>query len=221
MLHWSVTTGATTPADEDTHALGSTGFVMATGVAIPGAVWSTTVTVKVAWEELPAASTEVYTTEVVPKANTVPGFRLLVTVGCAVQLSAETGKDHVTTAVHALLAVGTTMLDGTLVQTGPWLSVTVIVKVAVAVRPLMSVAVYVTAVVPTGNRAPGLWLLTNNVPGQLSVTVGIVQETGAVHKPELAATVMLAGTLVMMGSRSTTNTQKPAVSELPLTSVAV
>jgi hypothetical protein len=76
-------------------------------------------------------------------------------------------------------------------------------------------------VVPTGNRAPGLWLLTNKVPEQLSVTVGTVQVTGAVHKPELAATVMLVGRLVMIGSRSTTNTQKPAVSELPLTSVAV
>jgi hypothetical protein len=82
----------------------------------------------------------VYTTEVVPKANTVPGLRLLVTVGCAVQLSAAIGAVQVTTALHALLAVGTTMLDGTLVHNGTWLSVTVTVNVAVAVRPLMSVA---------------------------------------------------------------------------------
>jgi hypothetical protein len=76
-------------------------------------------------------------------------------------------------------------------------------------------------VAPTGNKAPGLRLLANKVPGQLSETVGTVQVTGAVHKPELAATVMLAGTFVMIGLRSTTNTQKPAVSEFPLTSVAV
>ena len=75
--------------------------------------------------------------------------------------------------------------------------------------------------VPTGNKEPGLRLLTKDAPGQLSVTVGTVQVTGAVHKPELAATVMLAGTLDMIGSRSTTKTQKPAVSEFPFMSVAV
>jgi hypothetical protein len=116
--------------------------VMFAGMLVKvGAVWSTTVTVKVACAELPDASTELYTTVVVPKANTVPGLRLVVTAGCAVQLSEAIGAVHVTTALHALLAVGTTMLEGTLVQTGTWLSVTMTVKVAVAVRPLLSVAV--------------------------------------------------------------------------------
>jgi hypothetical protein len=138
-----------------------------------------------------------------------------------VQLSAAKGAFQVTAALHELVDVGTTMLDGTLVHTGLWLSVTVMVKAAVATRPLMSVAVYVTTVVPTGNKAPGLKLLTNKVPEQLSVTVGTVHVTGAVHKPELAATVMFEGTWEMTGSRSTTNTQNPAVSALPFTSVAV
>ena len=46
------------------------------------------------------------------------------------------------------------MSEGTLAKAGASLSVTVMSKVEVAVLPWMSVAVYVTVVVPTGKASP-------------------------------------------------------------------
>src|SRR5258706_456801 len=85
---------------------------------------------------------------------------------------------------------------------GGWLSVTVTDCWQVAVLPLLSVAVQVTSVVPTGKLA-GALLVT--VTPQLSATTGAPRFTPeATHGPLLAFTVRLAGHGIVGGVASVT-----------------
>jgi hypothetical protein len=194
---------------------------MLAGTVMTGAVWSTTVTVNEAEAALPATSTPVKVTVVVPSGKTSPEALLLVTTGWAVQLSATVNADHVTTASHDVARAAIVMFAGTLLHTGSSVSLTVTVKLAEVVFPLLSVAVYVTVVAPTAKAWPGVWVEVSTVPLQLSVNDGASHVTTAEQSPASFETVMFAGILLRTGFRSRTSTQKPDVSEFPFTSTAV
>ena len=106
---------------------------------ITGLVLSATITLKVQVAVLPATSVAVYVTGVVPKENSDPEVWVLVKLEIE-QLSVAVGAVHVTLALQDPLA-DTVMLDGHPVITGLVLSVTVTLKVQVAVLPEPSVAV--------------------------------------------------------------------------------
>ncbi len=114
-----------------------------------------------------------------------------------VQLSVAVGSVHDTAAVHWPVVVVRVMSAGQPVMTGFWVSFTVTVKLQVELPlPEASVATYVTVVVPTGNVEPGVCdfvqvMLPDAV--QLSVAVGSVQVTAALHRLLSFAWVMLAG----------------------------
>ena len=102
-----------------------------------------------------------------------------------VQLSAEVGSTHVTSAPQTPASVFTDMFAGKLSIVGASLSVTVTVKLAEKVLELASVAVYVIVVTPAGNVAP----LANPAvcailePAQLSAEVGSTHVTAASQTP--------------------------------------
>jgi hypothetical protein len=75
---------------------------------------------------------------------------------------------------------------------------TVTVKVHWLVLPLLSRAVFVTVVVPTGNVKPLGGTLTKFVTVQLSVAVTI-NDTSREHAPGCAFNVMFAGQLITGG----------------------
>jgi hypothetical protein len=78
---------------------------------------------------------------------------------------------------------------------GGVVSLTVTVKLQVEVLPALSLAMYVTVVVPTGKVSPGLWLLVRVGVPQSSVAVGGVQVTTWSHvvRPTPVPTVILPG----------------------------
>ena len=74
---------------------------------------------------------------------------------------------------------------------------------------------------PTSNVAPGLWVLVTVAP-QLSVAVGAVHVTAALHTPASLLTVMSAGVPEKTGSSpSVTVMSKLSVVSLPSASFAV
>jgi hypothetical protein len=103
---------------------------------------------------------------------------------------------------------------------GASLSVTVIIKLQLAVLPDPSVAVQFTVVAPLENVAPD---------GGTQTTVGVenasvasaVKFTTVEHAPGSALRVMSAGQLIIGGSESTTVTLKLLVRVLPAASVAI
>src|SRR5439155_13811322 len=106
------------------------------------------------------------------------------------QLSVAVGAVQPTTAVHMPGSVFCTMLPGQPAMTGSWLSLTVMLKLHVAVLPLVSWAWYTIVVVPTGKEPPlagppSVRMIV--APGQLSFTPGSVQETLAAHWPGAAS----------------------------------
>jgi len=139
-----------------------------------GAVLSTTVTVNVHVELLPAASVNVYVTGVEPKLKLAPDVCVLVGVIDPPQLSKAVGADHVAVAEHEAPAV-TVIFDGHPLTTGAVLSTTVTVNVHVALLPAASVNVYVTGVEPKLKLAPDVCVLVGVIdPPQLSIAVGAV-----------------------------------------------
>jgi hypothetical protein len=139
-----------------------------------GAVLSTTVTVNVHVELLPAASVNVYVTGVEPKPKVAPDVCVLVGVIDPPQLSKAVGAVHVAVAVHEAPAV-TVILEGHPLTTGAVLSTTVTVNVHVALLPAASVNVYVTGVEPKLKLAPDVCVLVGVIgPLQLSIAVGAV-----------------------------------------------
>src|SRR5439155_1559336 len=121
------------------------------GQVIAGGCVSFTVTVKVHVEVLPCASVAVLVTVVAPTAKAKPLAGPLVTVA-TVQLSvALTAK--VTLLAHVPGAVFTVRFAGQVIA-GGCVSFTVTVKVHVLALPLLSRAVLVTVVAPTGNANP-------------------------------------------------------------------
>jgi hypothetical protein len=91
------------------------------------------------------------------------------------------------------------MLAGQLI-TGDSLSVTVTLKVHDTELPQLSVAVYVTDVVPAGKVSPELCELTITGELQLSLKEGAVQVTVAPQVPGALFTVMSAGHPVTVGA---------------------
>src|ERR1043165_4929440 len=107
-------------------------------VVMMGFVTSLTVTVKLQLCEFPATSVAVAQTVVVPTGKTEPDALLVTTVGTEQLSLAVTVK--VTKAEHVPTGASTMMLGGH-VMVGGVLSLTVMVCVALAVRPTPSVAV--------------------------------------------------------------------------------
>ena len=78
------------------------------------------------------------------------------------------------------------------------MSTTVTVKLHVALLPLLSRAVLVTVVVPTGKAKPLAGLLVTVTPGQLSLAL-TVKITLLVHTPGAALTVKFPGQVICGG----------------------
>jgi hypothetical protein len=180
-----------------------------------GAVLSVTVTLKVHVAVFPAASVAVYVTALVPRLNEVPG-------GVRVEIVAQpfaVGAVQVTTFEHSEAVNETLMLEGHPDITGAVLSVTVTLKVHVAVFPAASVAVYVTAVVPRLNDVPdGVRVEIVAQP----FAVGGVQVTTLAHSEAVNETLMLEGHPEMTGAvLSVTITLNVHLDVLPAASVAV
>src|SRR6266511_8253 len=147
---------------------------MLVGQLIAGGSLSLTVTVKLHVAMLPAASVTRKTLVVTPTGKPDPLANPPV---CAVsapgQLSLPTGVVYVTTALHWPTSTLVAMLVGQPIA-GSSVSLTVTVKLHVAVLPAASVTTKVLVVTPTGKAAP----LVNppvcavTAPGQLSVPAG-------------------------------------------------
>src|SRR5437773_10586437 len=97
---------------------------------------------------------------------------------------------------------------------------TVTVKLQLLALPLLSRAVLVTVVVPSGKAKPLTGLLVMFVTAQLSVAV-TAKGTLLVHTPGAALTVRFAGQVICGGWLSSTVTVKVHVLALPLLSRAV
>src|SRR5436190_17497448 len=99
------------------------------------------------------------------------------------------------------------MLAGQLIS-GGWVSRTVTVKVHRLLLPLLSRAVLVTVVTPTGKAKPLGGTLSRLVTAQLSVAVTL-KVTLLVHCPDAALTVRLAGQVIEGGRVSVTPVKVP------------
>ena len=138
------------------------------------------------------------------------------------QLSLAEGAGQLTTAEQLPASLDWLTLDGIPEITGASSSVTVTAKLAEVELPAASMAVYVTVVVPTAKASPIWWVDVKLSTPQLSLAVGAVQLTTALHAPASAVWVMLAGIPEMTGtSTSFTVTVKLPVVWLPAASVAV
>src|SRR4029079_15143653 len=184
---------------------------------ITGGCVSLTVTVKLHVALLPPASVAVLVTVVVPTGKLLPLAGTLTTLTPG-QLSAA-----VTTKVTLLEHVPENVLTTRLVEqliTGGCVSLTVTVKLHVALLPPASVAVLVTVVVPTGKLLPLAGTLTTLTPGQLSAAV-TTKVTLLEHVPENVLTTRLVEQLITGACTSFTVTVKLHVALLPPASVAV
>ena len=84
------------------------------------------------------------------------------------------------------MLLSTVIFSGNPIMVGFSVSFTVTVKEAETWFPLASVAVYVTTVVPIGNKPPFVTpLVCIKVTSQLSDTLGAYHETIAPHTPVL------------------------------------
>lgn len=134
------------------------------------------------------------------------------------QLSAVVGVPNDTPVdVHPVLVVEETAAGAVIV--GFTLSITVTNWVAVAVLPDPSVTVHVTVVAPNGNAAGAL--LVTEATEQLSLVVGVPNETPVAVQPEFVVTFLAAGAVMLGFTLSVTVTICVAVVVLPLPSVTV
>ena len=209
------------------------GFTMS--VAQP----SLTMTLKLHVAVLFLASVAVYVTVVVPIGNAPPLVRLTVGLVAKItegvpQLSVAVGAVHEATAFVPVVVK--LIFAGQAVKTGFRMSVaqpslTMTLKLHVAVLFLASVAVYVTVVVPIGNAPPlvrlTVGLVTKATIGipQLSVAVGAVHEATAfvpvVVKLIFSGQAVKTGFTMSVAQPSLTMTLKLHVAVLFLASVAV
>jgi hypothetical protein len=156
---------------------------------------SITVTVKVHVLELPLLSRAVPVTVVTPTGNAKPLAGMLVTfvtrqLSVAVTLKVRLLK-------HRPGAAFTVRFAGQVIC-GGWVSFTVTVKLHVLELPLLSRAVLVTVVTPTGKAKPLGGLLVRFVTVQLSVALTL-NVTVLVQTPGAALTMRLAGQLMAGG----------------------
>ena len=135
-----------------------------------GAWLSATMTAKLQLFVLPATSAAAQTTVFVPLAKVEPLAGVHATVAPG-QLSLTEGV-KATICSHAPGALLVTMLAGQ-VTTGTSVSLTVMLKLQVAVLPAASVTVQVTALVPLAKAEPLAGAHTEVAPGQLSLMAGL------------------------------------------------
>src|SRR5918994_854988 len=165
--------------------------ILAGTPAKTGAVLSVTVMVWVAVAVLLQLSVAVQVRVIVPQPSTTLFTSVKVTVIVGSQLSVA-----VTLAAVGTAAQSTVVLAGTPAKTGAVLSVTVIVWVAVAVLPQLSVAVQVRVMVPQPSTTLFTSVkLTVIVGSQLSVAVTLAAVGTAAQ-----STVVLAGTPTSVGA---------------------
>jgi len=178
---------------------------------------SFTVTVNVHVLELPLASRAVLVTVVTPNEKAKPLAGLLETL-VTTQLSlAVTLK--VTLLVQRPGAAFTVTFGGQVI-TGGWVSFTLTVKLHVRELPLLSRAVLITVVTPTGKAKPLGGELARLVTAQLSLAVTL-KVTLLKHPSGTALTVIFAGQVICGSWLSITVTVKVHVPLLPLLSRAV
>jgi len=196
---------------------------MSEGQLIVGSSVSFTVTVKLQVAVLPLASVTLYVFVVTPIGKTEPLARPDVcTVLAPGQLSLPEGVVYVTVAPHTPASLLTVMFEGQLIV-GSSVSLTVTVKLHVAVLPLASVTLNVLVVAPIGNTDPLARpdVCTVLALGQLSLPEGVVYVTVAPHTPASLLTVTLEGQLIVGSSVSLTVTVKLHVAVLPFASVTL
>ena len=109
------------------------------------------------------------------------------------------------------------ILAGQVIE-GGCVSLTVTVKLQVAVLPDASVAVAVTVVVPFGKFVPEGGLVTTLTPGQLSDAVTL-KVTTLEHCPVAVVVTILAGQATVGACVSLIVTVNEQLAELPLASV--
>jgi hypothetical protein len=164
----------------------------AAGAVMVGFTLSVTVTTCVAVAVFPDPSVTVHVTVVLPNGKAVGA--LLVTEATE-QLSLVVGVPNETpVAVHPVFVFADTAAGA--VMAGFTLSLTVTTCVAVAVFPDPSVTVQVTVVLPNGNAAGAL--LVTEATEQLSLVVGVPNETPVAVHPVLVFADTAAGA-VMVG----------------------
>ena len=138
---------------------------------------------------LPLLSVAVFVTMVVPTRNVLPLAGLLTRFVTA-QLSVALTVNPTLLRLHCpASALNTRLLEQ--VSTGFSLSVTVTVNKHRLVLPLLSVAVFVTMVVPTRNVLPLAGLLTRFVTTQLSVALTANTTLLRLHWPASALNTRL------------------------------
>jgi hypothetical protein len=187
------------------HPPGAAFTVKFAGQVMTGGCVSFTVTLKVHVLEFPLLSRTVLVTVVTPTGNAKPLDGLLVRL-VAAQLSLAVTM-NVTLLAHPPDAAFTVIFPGQLIA-GGCVSFTLTMKVQVLLLPLLSRAVLVTVVTPTGKAKPLGGLLVTLVTAQLSVAV-TVKVTLLAHCPDEALTVRLAGQVIEGGWVSGTPVKVP------------
>jgi hypothetical protein len=162
------------------------------GQLIIGGSPSVIVTVNVHIPVLLLASITEHVTVVVPTGKFIPDAGRHVTIPTPGQLSIAVGVVYVTVAVHVPIGAACMMFIGHM-MVGFCVSLTVTVNMHIAIFIEASVAVHVTVVVPTLNIEPDVGLHITVAPGQLSIAVGVVYMTVALHAPIAALVVMFIG----------------------------
>ena len=147
---------------------------------------------------LPPASLTVQVTRFVPIGKLAGAS--FITVTAPPQLSLATRFPKLTFVAAHVPALATTFTcAGQVVITGGWVSVTTTVCRHVAVLPLLSVAVQVTVLVPTGKFA-GASLVMVTAPPQLSPATKLPSVTlVALQAPLLTTTFTRAGQVAITG----------------------
>lgn len=167
---------------------------------IAGGVVSCTVTVNVAVEWLPAASVAVQVTVVVVIEKVDPDAGAHVTPTEPETASLADGLVNVTEAPDVEVA-SAVMFAGTLLITGPVVSTTVILKVAVLLFPCESVALHVTVCWPRAKVAPEV-ASQPEVVTESSGSVNDTEKLTAAPAELVASAVMSAGTPMFGGVES-------------------
>ncbi|GAB6181206.1 hypothetical protein JCM14036_25250 [Desulfotomaculum defluvii] len=135
---------------------------------------------------MPAKSLAMQVTVVVPTSKNSPEGGSQVN-DTKPQLSDKIGM-YSTIAPHALKSLGTVM-SGQVIFGGS-VSMTVIAKLHEDVLSDASVAMQVTALVPTGKKEPEGGLQAKVTPGQFSNIRGLGYKTFAPHRPGSLGTIM-------------------------------
>lgn len=160
-----------------------------------------TVTLKLHELALPRASDAEQVTVVVPLGNVLPDAGVQVTGRAPSHASVAVGGMKLTAAVQSPGSVFATMLVGQPASAGPWLSLTVTVKLHESL-PAAFIAVQVTVVVPFGKALPDAGEQVTDGVGH-PVPPGVANVTTAVQSPGSVFVVMLVGQALITGGTRT------------------